>query len=328
MPHDLFQNTMAYVGELPWHGLGQRVPADVNAAAMIAAANLNWQVCKRPAPGARQINADPPIYDRYLIVRERVGEETEDVALALVGKGYEPLQNSDAFSFFAPFIESKWAKFHTAGALRRGERVWVLARLSGDIAIAGDDVIERFLLLSNSHDGSGAVTIRFTPIRVVCQNTLSLAVKSGSGVISVRHTKHIAANLAKAQAEEMKRIIDKVFADAEQLFGRMALHRMGAKDSDGFLELLFPRTENQKEKGKEPERWERIKEILEDGRFTPLKTRGTLWALYNAIIRDEDYRKSRTEAADGRLDRVWFGSGNDLKLKALQAARQQMRRAA
>jgi phage/plasmid-like protein (TIGR03299 family) len=325
MPHELFQNTMAYVGDEAWHGLGQRVPANVSAAAMVKAANLDWQVRKQPAPGARRIAGDPPIYDRYLVIRDRVGGEIDDVALALVGKSYEPLQNSEAFAFFAPFIDNKWAEFHTAGALRRGERVWVLARLVGDIVIGGDDTIERFLLLANSHDGSGAITVRFTPIRVVCQNTLNLAVRGGSGVISVRHTKHVAKHLADAQAEQMKRVIDKVFTGAEHLFGRMALHQMGAKETDRFLELLFPRTERQIKASTEPERWKRIKGILEDDRLTSPKTRGTLWALYNAVVRDEDYRRSRNEAADGRLDRIWFGSGNDLKLKALHAARQQMR---
>jgi phage/plasmid-like protein (TIGR03299 family) len=262
MPHELFQDSMAYVGEQPWHGLGQRVPADVSAAAMIEAAKLDWKVHKEPAHGARQIENDPTAHDRYLILRDPVDQETSKVALALVGKGYQPLQNSEAFDFFAPFIENKWAEFHTAGALRQGERIWVLTRVCGDLIIGDDDVVQRFLLLSNSHDGSGAVTIRFTPIRVVCQNTLSLAVRSGSGVISVRHTKHIARHLALAQAEEMKRVVDKVFADAEQLFGRMVLHRMKAETTDSFLELVFPRTARQKQRGEEPDRWKRVKAIL------------------------------------------------------------------
>lgn len=328
MAHNLFQNTMAYVGEEPWHGLGRRVPAHVGAADMIEAANLNWRVHKEAAPGARQIKDDPPVHDRYLILRDPVGDETTKVALALVGRGYQPLQNSEAFEFFGPFVENKWAEFHTAGALRQGERVWVLARLHGDLIVADDDVVQRFLLLSNSHDGSGAVTIRFTPIRVVCQNTLNLAMRGGSGVISVRHTKHIAKHLEQAQAEQMRRVIDKVFADAEQLFGRMVLYKMKAEDTDRFLELVLPRTQRQRQRGEESDRWKRVKGILQDERVTPPKTRHTLWALYNAIVRDEDYRTPKTEGLDGRLDRVWFGSGNDLKLRALRAARQQTRIAA
>jgi phage/plasmid-like protein (TIGR03299 family) len=246
----------------------------------------------------------------------------------MVGSGYEPLQNRDAFSFFTPFIENKWAEFHTAGALRQGERVWVLARVRGDIVVGRDDTIERLLLLSNSHDGSAAVTIRFTPIRVVCQNTLNLAMRGGSSVISIRHTRHVARNLAQARLSKLKRVVEKVFADGESLFGRMALRQMGAKDTNSFLEMLFPRTDLQKRNNAEPERWIRIKQILEDTHLTPPATRRTLWALYNAIVHDEDYRKSNADNPDSRLDRVWFGSGNTLKLKALQAARQQLQHAA
>ncbi|MFZ0150418.1 MAG: DUF932 domain-containing protein [Xanthobacteraceae bacterium] len=323
MPHNLFQDTMAYVGELPWHGLGKRVPASVSAEEMIDAANLDWEVRKVRASGARVVGDNPLTYDRYMIVREPVGEETEDVVLAIVRK-YELLQNREAFSFFDPFIENKWAEFHTAGALGRGERIWVLTRFIGDMVIAGDDRIERYLLLSNSHDGSAAVSIRFTPVRVVCQNTLNLALESRSGALSVKHTENMPERLARAQAEQMKRVIDKVFADAETLFGRMALYRIRANDTERFLELLFPRTELQKKERVEPQRWKRITTILEDPTITPSKTKDTLWALYNAIVRDEDYRQSGAEASDSRLNRIWFGSGNNLKLKTLRAAQQWM----
>ncbi len=109
-------------------------------------------------------------------------------------------------------------------------------------------------------------------------------------------------------------------ADAESLFGRMVLHKMRATETEQFLEILFPRTELQKKKGVEPQRWMRIKAILQNEQITPPKTKGTLWALYNAIARDEDYRESRAEAPDRRLDRVWFGSGNDLTLQVLKLA--------
>ena len=218
MPHELFQDQMAFVGEIPWHRLGTEIPPDVTAAQMISAANLDWKVRKNPAPGARLIGSEKKHYDRYVMLRDPVGEETEAAALAIVGKGYEPLQNTDAFKFFEPFVEDKWAKFHSAGALGNGERVWVLAQLNEQIVIGNDDAIDRYLLLSNTHDGSGAVTIRFTPIRVVCQNTLNYAQKGGKGIISVRHTRHVLDHLAKAQAEELRRLVDTVFNEAKTLF--------------------------------------------------------------------------------------------------------------
>ena len=182
--------------------------------------------------------------------------------------------------------------------------------------------------ISNSHDGTGSVSIRFTPIRVVCQNSLNFAMKGGSGAISVRHTRNIARHLATAQAAELKRIIEKAFTEAETLFGKMALESLNVERTDEILELLFPRTERQKRDGLEPERWRRIKHILDDANVTPPKTTGTLWALYNAITRDEDYRKSREASSEARLERVWFGSGHDLKIKALTVCREQLPRAA
>ena len=318
MGHKLFKNSMTFVGATPWHNLGKPVPPTVSAAEMISAANLDWTVSKRPAPGGK----------KYLLLRSKMGPEPEDAALGLVGSGYTPLQNRDAFKFFEPLIESKWAQFHTAGALGNGERVWVMVRLSDDIVMAKDDVVQRFILLANSHDGKGAVTIRFTPIRVVCQNTLNYAMKESTGVLSVAHTWNIHANLAKKQAETLQEVISKVFKDAESLFGLMVALKMNAGQIDEFLERLFPRTKPQSAKRQEPERWQRIKTILDDSNVTPPTTRSTLWGLYNAVVRDEDYRVSREAGPENRLDRVWFGSGHDLKRAALDAARQHLRTAA
>lgn len=328
MAHSLFRGRMAFVGEVPWHRLGEPVASTVTAKEMCRAAGLDWKVKREPAPGARVIDERRGLHDRYLIMREPVGDEGDAVALGMVGSGYQPLQNTEAFEFFEPIIEGNYARFHTAGALGNGERIWVLVKLNDRIVIGKDDIVDRYLLLSNSHDGTGSVSIRFTPIRVVCQNTLNFAMKGGSGAISVRHTRNIARHLAAAQAAELRRIIEKAFKQAERLFGEMALMSLDAERTEEILEELFPRTDRQKDDGLEPERWGRVKHIIEDTTVTPPKTRGTLWALYNAITRDEDYRKSREASPEARLERVWFGSGHDLKIRALTTCRKEIRRAA
>jgi hypothetical protein len=108
MGHNLFKNTMAYVGETPWHRLGKAVPPTVTAPEMIRAANLDWDVYKKPAPGARQVGKDRA-YNRYLLCRGRVDGEASDVALGMVGRQYTIIQNRDAFQFFEPLIRSGWA---------------------------------------------------------------------------------------------------------------------------------------------------------------------------------------------------------------------------
>ena len=324
MAHNLFRDRMAFAGDVPWHGLGKGVESTVTAEKMCEAAGLDWKVTKKPAPGARLVDKQRGLHDRYLTMRDPVGDETDEVALGMVGSGYEALQNTDAFKFFEPFVEGNYARFHTAGALGNGERIWVLAKLKDQIVIADDDIVDRFLLLSNSHDGTGSVSIRFTPIRVVCQNTLNFAMKGSAAAISVRHTRNIARHLAAAQAAELKRIIEKVFTEAETLFAKMALESLNVERTDEILELLFPCTERQKRDGLKPKRWRRIKHILDDADVTRPSTKGTLWALYNAITRDEDYRKSREASSEARLERVWFGSGHDLKIKTLAVCREQL----
>jgi len=219
---------------------------------MIEAANLAWQVAVSPAPGARRLRPNRETYDRYLVWRDPTGSENSKVVLGSVGSRYVPLQNTDAFSFFDPFIRNGWASFHTAGALGNGERVWVQAKLRGQIVITPEDAVDKFLLLSNSHDGSGAVGIRFTPIRVVCQNTLNCALEGGSAVISVRHTRNIAENLKKAQAEELKHVVDKVVGDADILFRRMAGVRLMAADTDRILGAGVPSIRNPKDSEQGP----------------------------------------------------------------------------
>ena len=316
---------MAFVGDPAWHGLGTEVPPGIGTDGMIVAAGLDWEVWLQPAPGA-ECDESTGKHDRNLVMRKPLGSETEDVALGWVGQKYEALQNREAFRFFEPFLERGWARFETAGALGRGEVVWVLARLSDEIMIGHGDEIRRYLLLSNSHDGSSAVTVRFTCVRVVCQNTLILShgKSSSTAAASIHHTRNLQENLRLEQAAKLMDLAESVFDKAHDLFGHMVERRMGNGETEKYLERLFPRTKNQKEKGAEPLRWHRVRTILADTSVTPLDTRDTLWGLYNAVVRDEDFRATRESTPSARLRRIWFGNGSQLKLRALELARKLM----
>src|SRR5262249_13279464 len=122
--------------------------------------------------------------------------------LGVVGMQYRALQNMDAFTWFSPFLDAGLASLHTGGSLCDGRKVWLLARIEPKPLVLGDgDEIQKFVLLSNSHDGTTSVRVGFTPIRVVCANTLSLAHadKAGSKLIRVRHTRRLDENLAALQ---------------------------------------------------------------------------------------------------------------------------------
>ena len=284
---------------------------------MLRAANLDWCVEKGPPPSIVPGNE----HGKHMIWREPVGKETDRVGLAFVGDGYEPLQNDQAFEFFDPFVDRNWAEFHTAGALGNGERVWVLARLKDRISVGADDEIDQFLLLSNSHDGSEPVTVRLTPIRVVCQNTLNLAFRRGKVVAYAKHTKRVRERLAKIGDEQLQTMVNEAFNQASMVFNAMARHRIGQEDFVQYLDAVLGRTEKQRQDGIEPQRWQYVREILEDDSLTPAASRGTLWALYNAVVAFEDYRMPRSETTQSaRLRRVWFEGGMDAKILAFRQA--------
>lgn len=318
MAHNLFQNKMGFVGEPPWHGLGTSVPSGVGAHDMLRAANLDWRVEKGPPPGV----APGDEQGRYMMWREPVGDEVDHVGLAFVGEAYEPVQNAQAFEFFDPFVDMNWVEFHTAGALGNGERVWVLARLKDQITVGRNDEIDRFLLLSNSHDGSEPVTVRLTPIRVVCQNTLSLAFGQSKAVAFARHTRRVREKLASIAEEQLQAMVDRAFHEAGTLFAAMAKRGIGESHFVRYLDAVLGRTERQREDRTEPDRWRYVREIMEDESLTPTPSKGTLWALYNAVIAFEDYRTPRNETSPtARLRRVWFERGTDTKIRALREAR-------
>ena len=139
--------------------------------------------------------------------------------LGVASHEYTPLQNHQAFQFFDPIVGRDAAIYHTAGVLGNGERVWILAKLPGEIRVAGDDISEKYLLLSNSHDGKSSVTIKFTPVRVVCQNALSLALDDGS---AWRVSHHSDIHRKLKQAHEMLGLINDRYADMEQSFQAMS----------------------------------------------------------------------------------------------------------
>jgi phage/plasmid-like protein (TIGR03299 family) len=313
---------MAFVGELPWHRLGKMVPPDVASAEMLRAANLDWTVSKVPATGARvkKKKHGPIVYDRYFVTRAAIDKETIDPVLGIVSQRYELLQNREAFAFFDPFLTAGQARYETAGALGNGERVWVQVRVGRPIEVAEGDVVDKFLLLANSHNGNGAVSLRFTPVRVVCQNTLNLATKGRDHVVNIRHSKRVRDRLADQQVEFLLRLVGETFEHAAEQFSTLAKAKSNAQRRERFLTRLFPPTSSQKEQGDIPKWWDAVDTILADEKVTPPRSRETMWGLYNAVARAEDYRETTEASSEARLSRVWFGRGADLKIRALEYA--------
>ena len=226
MAHELLiedgEAAMFYTGDKPWHGLGQRLDNPATAAEAIRAARLDWEVTKVPLyiAGGNRLHELP---GKHAVVRaDRIGTSACR-ALGIVGDHYVVLQNRDAFAFFDEIAGDGRAIYHTAGALGTGERIWILAKLPGDIWVAGRDAVERFLLLSNSHDGESAVQVKFTPIRVVCHNTLTQALARGF-THTVRHDRDLWGGLRDVQ--EALGFITREYDALAQAFKSFALVRL------------------------------------------------------------------------------------------------------
>lgn len=318
MAHNV--DSMAYYGDVPWHGLGKQIPARANSDQMIVAAGLDWDVESRPARGAKKDEKDR--FSRYEIVRlprKRIAEQ--ETLLGVTSRVYVPLQNEDAFKFFDPVVGEGKACFETAGALGEGECVWVLAKMPEVMEIVRGDECLRYLLLSNRHDGKGSVAVKFTAVRVVCQNTLMLALKDGGAVFRVRHSKIMSTRLA--EIGEVLGMATRMYEQCGELFKAMAAKAFSTNKLDEFLQAVYPKSVAQGRAGKRPEKWDQIVELFETAPDLQLKgVIGTLWGAYNAVTRFEDYRHIRTpESSSARLNRVWFGRSANAKLRALAAAR-------
>jgi phage/plasmid-like protein (TIGR03299 family) len=322
MVHALFRDRMAYVGESPWHKLGKRVPQGTSSAEFIKAAGLDWDVECVPASGAKQIGTaqdGTARWNRYVIRRPPLAEgEVEPVEFAIVSSRYRPLQNRDAFGFFDPLLRG-WADLEAAGALHDGEVVWVQVRVRDNIEIQHGDTIERFLLLRNRHDAKGGISVRFTPVRVVCQNTLRQAELNSDAFATVRHSKNMEERLAEVRHDALRKIVEAYSERIRSEFAAMIGCPLSAKVQDDLLTELYDKRPAKPRKGQISRR-ERIEQRLEkQPDVDPLAGKGTAWALYNAITWVEDQAAREEVDEEAGLNRMWFGSGAEKKAKAHEA---------
>jgi phage/plasmid-like protein (TIGR03299 family) len=213
---------------------------EMTAEEIIRLAGLDYDVQKMPivakVPSGR-FSMDVPVDGNFATVRT----DTNQV-LGIVGKKYQILQNKDAFKFFDSIVGEGEAMYHTAGALGNGEKIFITAKLPQKLVITPDDVTDQYLFLCNSHDGSGSLSAYFTPIRVVCNNTLRLSMKSNSYRINLRHT----ANIVKAleQAHELMGIVNREGQDFLEVCKTMTRVSVTDQQLRKFIELsLKPETE-------------------------------------------------------------------------------------
>ncbi len=240
MAHELHiedgRASIMYVGREPWHGLGTKLDRPATAAEAIKAAHLDYEVRKIPLH-AHENGFGLRVEGKYAVVPANKWNQPTCPIFGIVGEGYRILQNVEAFAWFDSIVGAGAAVYHTAGALGEGERVWILAKLPGHMQVADGDIANKYLLLSNSHDGNSSVQIRFTPVRVVCANTLSQALREGGATIRVTHTRDLKERLV--QARRNLRIIDTRYRHIEEDFRQMVRVKVDEARLMAFLKLVF-----------------------------------------------------------------------------------------
>jgi phage/plasmid-like protein (TIGR03299 family) len=320
MAHNLFTNSdgkasMFYYGDVPWHKLGKRLDEPATAEEAIEAAGLDFDVELKPVKTTvkRKVKTVPKTY-------ASIRSDTGDI-LGVVGSRYQPIQNREAFSFFDALVGSDEAMYHTAGVIGKGERIWILAKLPDYIKVGRQDIVDKYLLLSNSHDGSTVVRAKLTPIRVVCNNTLLVAMSGSEQEVRIRHTVNAAAKLE--EAHKLLGLTNILYSQLDGIFNTMALKRVTDKQLIEYVRTLVPENPKAKYQTRNENIRTTILDLHESGEGAEL-SRGTAWGIYNAAVEYVDHvQNSRNPAR--QLKSIWFGSGEKFKLKAFRIAQDLMR---
>jgi phage/plasmid-like protein (TIGR03299 family) len=279
----------------------------------VEAGGLNYTVIKKPLQSAVVSDASAGRSDLWTTVRADTGD-----VLGIVGDRYEPIQNRDAFAFLDTLIDSGDAIIETTGSLGRGELAWILARLPGFIKVHGNDIVNKYLLLSNCHDGRSPVRVNLTPVRAVCNNTLTAALQ-GAGEVQIRHSLDASEN--RQQALALLEMANKLYAELDSVFNRMALTTIDDRQLQDYVNALVPDEEPEGDNEKIRGIREACVALYESGQGADL-SRGTLWGAFNCVTEYTDHVMKGDPA--GRLESIWFGRGEQLKLKAFQTAGRMM----
>ncbi len=276
------------VKEKAWHGLGQIVQDYPTSKEALQFAGLDFEVCKRPTFIVWMMEKKLFLPIHFILTDPDTGAILGD----RLGKDYEVVQNIDAFSFFDAIVNGDGIQYETAGALGKGEKIFITAKLPGYIKVGNDDLIEKYLFLTTSHDGFGSIIAAFTPIRIVCNNTLNAALKNRSNAIKIRHTANVKERLE--EAHKVMGISNQLSVQLEGIFNQWAKIRITDKEVQKLIQMaMVPNKEvlQNIEKGEPDELSTCFKNMCDDvyeyNFSSPTQqtetTRGTVFGAYNAI---------------------------------------------
>lgn len=314
MAHQLMNNNAMFsVGKIPWHNLGTILDSPPTTAEALIQAKLDWEVKAAPM----YLNDGTEVEGQLCNYRT---EGMKRITLGTVSPKYEILQNHEAFAPFDEALIGMGWTYETAGAIRDGRRIWILAKAPTEGDLGDNDVVENYGLLMNSHDGSTKVKFMPTNVRVVCNNTLSFALSKGKN-IAIKHTKGV-----KSRLEEVTKVIKTTNGKLDEvIYNYKRMKDLKKFDIVKYFESIEPRLSkrndiefNEVTKRKVPNKWKPMFESLNQKFHSGLGNKGeSLWDGFNAVTEHVDHSKALN---DKWINSNVFGHGAQLKAKAYQKA--------
>jgi phage/plasmid-like protein (TIGR03299 family) len=310
--------SIAYTGEKPWHGLGAELSPGQTLEQWREAAGLQWDaleapVCFRPGTDG-EFTRERNFADKKVIYR------SDTLAgLGVVGSRYQVVQPAQVVNFYDELCDRYGYAMETMGALKDGRVIWALAKTGMGHKIQGIDEVQAYLLLTTSFDGSSATQGKFTDVRVVCNNTLSMAMdKRGTKSVSVRHNTAFDAASVKADLG-----VGEIWQAHMGKLEKLAQTQIDPREQVDFLLKVYHDITSKSVDADKPnvERtMRRLSGILTQAPGATMPTAfGTLYGLVNAVTYDVDH-SPRAHSDEGRMASAWMGAGDNLKSKALDLA--------
>lgn len=312
---------MAYVGQTPWHDLGNKLPAKQPIEVWAKEAGMDWSIRETPvrfmAEQAGALGSILTFEDQKVLYRS----DTK-APLSVVGSRYRVVQPKEVLEFYRDLVEVSGYELETAGVLKAGKKFWALARTGDESALKGTDVVKSYILLATSCDGTLATTATPTTIRVVCNNTLSIALDGASSAIKVPHSTSFDADAVKRQLGIAVSGWDAFMYRMKTLSER----KVKSREATNFFLKVLCQTDGHATPAAGPTNERALKKVQAlfegEGRGAELAAaKGTAWGLLNAVTEFVDHKR-RARTQEYRLDSAWFGQGAVLKQRALGHALQ------
>jgi phage/plasmid-like protein (TIGR03299 family) len=311
----LVQN-MAYVGETPWHGLGNALAPKQPLEVWAEQAGMAFQILETPvrymAESSGALGSIMTFGDQKVLYRS----DTK-AALSVVSNRYQVVQPREILEFYRDLTEISGFELETAGVLKEGRKVWALARTGQSASLKGEDTVNAYLLLATACDGTLATTAQFTSIRVVCNNTLAVALSSGSNAIRVPHSTSFDPLAVKQQLGVSVSSWDAFMYRMRTLSER----KVRSHEAMNYFLRVFTEPDQAPSALTNERAIKRVQALYEGhGQGAELASaKGTAWGLLNSVTEFVDHQR-RARSQDYRLDSAWFGAGAGLKRRALDEA--------